>query len=135
MKKIINNKVYDTATAKCVASWDNGVYGKDFNRLAEALYLKKTGEYFLFGEGGPMTQYAISRGDNEWTGGERIIPLTYDTAREWAQEKLDGSEYEAIFGPVAEDDSVESIYLSGIPRSVASRIRQEAQPPGCPWPR
>jgi uncharacterized protein YdaT len=34
MKKIIKNKVYDTATAK---------------RISKALYCKKTGEYFLHG--------------------------------------------------------------------------------------
>lgn len=105
MKKIISNKVYDTETAKLMAAWSNGGSWRDFSHVEETLYRKKTGEYFLFGEGGPQTRYAVSTGQNSWTGGEKIIPLTHETARQWAEEHLDGDEYEAIFGPVVEDES------------------------------
>lgn len=105
MKKVINGKMYDTATAELVGSWDNGRYGRDFGRCSEDLYRKRTGEFFLHGDGGPMTKYAVSCGDNEWSGSSKIIPLTYKAAQEWAEEHLDGEEYEAIFGEIVEDDS------------------------------
>ena len=105
MKKIINGKVYDTETAKEVGSWCNAGSWRDFNHMEETLYKKKTGEFFIYGEGGPMTKYAQSIGQNEWSGGERIMPMSFSEAQKWAEDHLDGEEYEAIFGEVAEDDS------------------------------
>ena len=105
MKKIINGKVYDTEKAQELASWSNGGTWRDFNHVEETLYRKKTGEYFLFGEGGPNTRYAKQVELNSWTGGERIMPMSYAEATKWAEKHLDGEEYEEIFGPVVEDDS------------------------------
>ena len=53
MKKIINGKVYDTEKAKQVAYYSSAGSWRDFQHYEETLYLKKTGEYFLFGEGAP----------------------------------------------------------------------------------
>lgn len=105
MKKVINNRLYNTATAKERGSWDNGRPYSDFAWCEEKLYQKKTGEFFLHGAGGPMSRYAESREQNAWGSGERIIPLTVEAARKWAEEHLDGDEYEAIFGPVVEDET------------------------------
>ena len=63
--------------------------------------VKKTGEFFLYGEGGAMTQYAESDGD-AYCGGAEIIPLTEKKAKEWAENHLDADDYESIFGPVEE---------------------------------
>ncbi len=104
MKKIINNKVYDTATAKKLASYDSGNWG-DLDHFCETLYRKKTGEYFLHGEGGSMTRYAKPSGSNTWAGGERIMPMGFEDARAWAEEHLGADEYGAIFGAVVEDDT------------------------------
>lgn len=105
MKKIINGKVYDTETAKELGSWSNMADYGNFSQFSETLYRKKTGEFFLHGEGGPMTKYAVAEGTNSWRGGERIMPLSFLEAREWAEDHLDGEEYEEIFGAVAEDTS------------------------------
>ena len=105
MKKIINGKVYDTTTAKKLGKFSSYGSWNDFNHYEEELYRKKTGEYFLYGEGGPMTRYAVSSGGNSWTGGEKIIPLTFSDAKAWAEEALDANEYEAIFGAVVEDET------------------------------
>ena len=75
MKKIIQNKIYDTETATEVASWDNGYFGNDFNCCAEALFVTSKGAYFLYGEGGPLSKYAKSYG-NSWSGSEDIELLT-----------------------------------------------------------
>lgn len=114
MKKIINGKKYDTETAQCVGSWNNGCNSGDFNYCSEALYRKRTGEFFLHGDGGARTEYAVSCGNNSWRGGEKIIPLSYEAAREWSEEYLDADDYEAIFGEVIEDESHASatIYIS-----------------------
>ena len=103
-KKIISGKVYDTDTAKKLGDWDNGYYTNDFNYCSETLYQKKTGEFFLHGEGHARSKYASHKGNmSGW--GERIIPLTYDEAREWAENHLNGEDYISIFGEPEEDDS------------------------------
>ena len=129
MKKIINGKVYDTEKAKQVASYSNAGSWRDFQHYEETLYLKKTGEYFLFGEGGPMTRYARSDGQNSWTGGERIEPLTYAAAMEWAEEHLTASEYESIFGEVEEDDS-KVLTTFNLTRATVEKLRRESQERG-----
>ena len=105
MKKIISGKVYDTETAKRLAWWENMADSSNFGYCSEELYRKKTGEYFLFGEGGPMSKYVERVGPNSWGWGERIMPMTYREATAWAEEHLDGDKYEEIFGEVQEDDS------------------------------
>ncbi|MGO5336765.1 hypothetical protein ACTQZS_08135 [Bilifractor sp. LCP19S3_H10] len=102
MIKIIKGRRYDTEKAKAVAH-DERCSGS-FSDWSETLYRKQTGEYFLYGEGGPMTKYAQATGDNSWSGGEQIIPLSFESAQEWAEEHLDGEEYEKLFGIVEEDN-------------------------------
>lgn len=111
MKKIINGKLYSTETAERVGMWNNGYYTNDFNYCSEGLYRKKTGEFFLHGEGHAMSIYASHEGNNSgW--GEQIIPLTYQEAQKWAEKHLTGDEYEEIFGDVSEDDSRVSLNIS-----------------------
>lgn len=102
MKKIINGRIYDTNTAKEMGR-DDQTYG-NFSDWEETLYRKSTGEYFLHGEGGPQTKYAQQVGENSWTGGEKIIPLSLESAKKWAEEHLEADEYEKIFGIVEEND-------------------------------
>jgi hypothetical protein len=101
MKKIINGKKYDTDSANCVGDWANGYGHGDFQYAEERLYRKRTGEFFLHGEGGAMSNYAESYG-NERYGGKKIIPLSENEAKKWAENHLDGDEYEKIFGSVDE---------------------------------
>ena len=105
MKKIIYNKVYDTDTAQKMGS-DN--YGKcgDPDWWNEELYRKKTGEFFLYGEGGANSQYAKRLYANNWAESANIIPLTYKRAQEWAAEHLSANEYTKIFGKISKDDSI-----------------------------
>ena len=101
MKKIINRKMYDTETAKCVGSFSYGSC-RDFDHYAEELYRKKTGEYFLYGEGGAASKYARGVDQNSTSGGWEITPLSEERAMDWAEKYLDADEYEAIFGKVEE---------------------------------
>lgn len=103
MKKIINGKKYDTETATKIGfACGGGLSFRDFEYWEETLYKKKTGEYFLFGEGGPASKYSVSIGSNSWSGGERFIPMTREEAAKWAEEALDVDAYEEEFGEVPE---------------------------------
>lgn len=101
-KKVINGRMYNTETAKAIKFYANGGGWRDFSHFEETLYRKKTGEFFLAGEGGPMTKYSRSCGQCSWSGGEDIIPLTEQQAREWAERHMDADEYIATFGEVPE---------------------------------
>lgn len=124
MKKVIKGKLYDTDTAQLVGEWDNGRYGSDFGRCEEALYKKRTGEFFLHGRGGPMSRYATIRG-SEATDGEEIAPLTYTEAQKWAEEHLDGDEYIAIFGEPDEDEGKEALHIY-ISKAAIAKAKQAA---------
>lgn len=129
MKKIINGRVYDTTKAKELGTYANAGNWRDFSHLEETLYRKKTGEYFLFGEGGPMTRYAEAEGQNSWSGGRRIMPMTYDEAREWAEEHLEADEYEEIFGEIVEDDGAgkQTVSISVSPAKWEAAKREAAR--------
>lgn len=128
MKKIINGKLYNTETAVDFGRYWNGFSTRDFKCVYETLYRKKTGEYFLHGEGGAMTTYAENVGDMRgW--GERIIPMTYDEAREWAEQKLDADEYESIFGEVPEYDGITD-FNARIPATSAEKLKRAASKSG-----
>jgi len=103
MRKVIKGKLYDTEKATPIVSWSNGYYSNDFHHVSETLYRKRTGEYFLHGEGGAMSEYAESCGQNQWCGGERITPLSYDDARTWTEEHAGADVYEREFGIPDED--------------------------------
>ena len=75
MKKIINGILYNTETAKELAEWSNGLSSSDFSNETETLYRKKNGQLFLYGSGGPLSEYAVSYMQS-WTSGEDIKPLT-----------------------------------------------------------
>lgn len=128
MKKIINGKRYDTDTAKELGSWSYSHYG-DFAYVCETLYRKRGGELFLHGEGGPQTRYAQRLEENSWSGGETIIPLTYEEAKKWAEQQLSADEYEAIFGEVSEtgDDDKITTTLSLAPETRELLIRMAGE--------
>ena len=109
MKKVINQRRYDTDTAKLIGSADWGMPG-DFRHWEEDLYQKKTGEFFIHGVGGPASKYAESIGQNEWRGGEKIIPLNYDNARDWVEKNLDADTYERLFELEDEENEKSTAY-------------------------
>ena len=102
MKKIINGKRYDTETAEMVADDSYSNYG-DFEYWSEELYRTKRGNWFLCGEGGAMSRYSRSVGQNETGGGSAIIPLTRGKALAWLGAHAPASEaYEEYFAGAAD---------------------------------
>lgn len=128
MKKIIRGRLYDTDKAKELGC-DSYSNRRDFHYWEETLYKKRTGEFFLYGEGGPLSKYAEAVGLNEWSGGERIMPLSYAEAQEWAENHLSGDEYIDIFGEPEEDDAKQKITLS-LSAAAIAKAKQEAAKAG-----
>lgn len=114
MKKIINNKVYNTDTAKKVGMiW----IGPELDRTGwEELYRKKTGEFFTL----------YHRYNDHF---EKITPLTYDEAQEWAEKHLDGDDYINIFGEPEESDETANLHIQ-ISKSAYTKIKQAAAKQG-----
>mgnify|MGYP001661040913 CR=1 FL=1 len=100
MYKVINGRRYNTQTAKEIATWESDYPTNDFHYYEEALYRKQTGEFFLYGKGHAASPYAESAGQNASKAGEKIIPMTFEEAKKWAEESLDGAVYDRIFPPL-----------------------------------
>lgn len=106
MQKIINGKRYNTETAKEIAIYDSEYPRNDFNYYFEKLYKKKTGEYFLYGDGNALSPYAErSHAMGGVVGSWKIIPLTTDQAKKWYEKAFNADEenapmeiYEKEFG-------------------------------------
>jgi len=115
MKKVINHKVYDTETAKKRGEHEPNPYRNDFSWYCETLYQKKTGEFFLHGDGNAASPY--------------IKPLTYEEAQKWAEKHLDGDEYIRIFGDPEENSEKGAINLY-IRKDTSKKLKQAAAKAG-----
>jgi len=101
MKKIINGRKYDTDTASALAVYSSGA-ATDLYYYEETLYIKKTGEYFLHGHGGPASVYGSFSESGNKIGGDLIIPFTEADAKAWAEKHISADDYCKIFGDVEE---------------------------------
>ena len=93
MYKVINNRRYNTETAKKLGYWESDQDYRGLYHEEEILYRNKAGNYFLYGYGGAGSKYSQQIGANEWSSGESILPLEEDDARKWAEAHLDWTEY------------------------------------------
>lgn len=128
MKKIIKGKLYNTATAKLIGGDSNGYPKTDFNYCYEELFLKKTGEFFIYGEGGSLSKYH-EYNENVTSGGADIVPLSYGSAKQWAKKHLSVETYESVFGKIPEDDTTKQIMIS-MSASEAELLKRKAQEQG-----
>ena len=127
MRAIINGKAYDTATAVRMGFWSNGHHYMDPYSKEETLFRKRTGEFFLLGQGGSETNYAERYG-KEWTGSAKVIPLTFEEAESWSKEHLTKEEYELILDlPEGKEKKTVSYSLS---LAAIERLRRAASSAG-----
>ena len=131
MKKIVSGRKYDTDTAIEVGSFSDRM-PNDMDYVCETLYRKRGGEYFLHGEGGARSRYSTDLGDNRWGFGEAIVPLSYDAAREWAEEHLGADAYEAEFGEVPEDADGGAVLSVRVSAAAKARLDRLAARTGRP---
>jgi hypothetical protein len=125
MKKVINNKVYDTAKARAVANWENDAYlPNDFHYYEETLYQKKNGQYFIYGSGNGMSPYHTTIA-GAWTSGEGIRPLSFDEARNWASEHMNADDYLTEFEPDEDEKAILTIKISSKARDIGKQIALE----------
>lgn len=75
MRRVIDGKRYDTETAQEVHAWDNGRYQSDFRYRAKSLFRTAKGAWFIYHEGGAMTDMARTVGDASAAGAD-IEPVT-----------------------------------------------------------
>lgn len=106
MKKRIDTRIYNTETAKRINEYTPyGIYSvTDLKWFKEILYRKRNGEFFLYGEGNADSKYHFSSPTGGCEAGFKIVPLTFDEAKEWYKkvlnnEWLDGTEeqYKELF--------------------------------------
>lgn len=126
MKRIIQNKVYDTSTATLIKQADHPNITGGEGDCKQSLYRKKTGDYFLFVDGARSEVFDNLALENNVHDRERhIYPLTYEQARSWAEAEMTADEWLAIFEPV-EDDSLTALNLT-LSASAVSKFRLAAQ--------
>ena len=103
MKQIISGKTYDTETATEIGNYCNGLGGRDLRNVSESLHITKKGNYFLAGEGGPMSKYAEPCG-NMTCGGSGIEHFTKKDALLWCEtHDIDADIIEKYFGDIIEE--------------------------------
>lgn len=129
MKKVINGLLYNTETAVVVGYRDNGRTERDFAYCCETLYRKKTGEYFLHGEGHGNSRYGVWHG-NSGGWGEEIRPYSPSDARQWAEENLTADEYSAEFGEPAESLTGKINITISVLQSTKQKLEQLRQDTG-----
>lgn len=96
MRKIINKMVYDTKTAEFIANYSYS-NPRDFRYVDEDLYRTSNGNWFLAGQGGPLTDYRVKVDQSSWSGGEKITPLEPQEALEWLEKHEETSAIEEYF--------------------------------------
>ena len=120
MKKRINTLSYNTETAQKLGEWSNDLPVTEFGYCHEVLYKKRTGQYFLYGEGGAMSNYRkpVYGSSNAWQGGEDIIPLTREEAQKWFEKASNDDEelasdevYEREFGQIEKNDEKVDLHV------------------------
>ncbi|TWT00125.1 hypothetical protein [Planomicrobium sp. CPCC 101079] len=97
MKKIINDKLYNTETATKLYDYDNGLYTTDVNYYSETLYKTKKGSYFLLKEGGAMSKMSKSNGLSK-LGGMDIEAFSPEEAQDYLIEHQAIDVFEFEFG-------------------------------------
>lgn len=127
MKKVIKGSLYNTETAQELGytGYSNST---DFEYWYEALYRTRSGKYFLYCEGGPLSKYAIVEGDNR-SGDVKIAAFSREDARKWAEKNLDGDEYIAAFGN-PEEDEMTVLHLEPFPAAAKALLQSEKEKTG-----
>jgi len=98
MKKTLHGLIFDTDRAIKIGSYTTPFNPDDFNYWSASLYKTQSSErYFLAGSGMQMTRFGARNGKHVWTTGPDIIPITRETAIEWAKKYLKKDVFSAEF--------------------------------------
>ncbi len=124
MKEIIDEKTYDTNLAFLIGSYtyEPDEFFKDPFPETESLYQIHTGDFFLYCE----KETSFGFGDKK----EKIYPLIYEEASDWAKKHLKAEKYFEVFGMSdnkKQNDNTMTITLS---ESTALFLQQAAEKTG-----
>ncbi|MCD2175355.1 hypothetical protein [Rhizobium sp. C4] len=97
ISKVIGGKLYNSATATEICTYESGDYTDDFRYELTSLYITTRGRFFLAGEGGALTRWSQPSGNNGSTGGVGLSPLDATEAREFAEQHADADTVAAFF--------------------------------------
>lgn len=104
IKNVPGKEFYTDNGSRFCGGWTNGLPRNDFYYISEELFQKKTGEFYLRGEGGAASKYAKRCGYRETCFGKRYTSLSYEEARSWAETHIDKADYIKTFGTPNEED-------------------------------
>lgn len=90
MKARINGKTYNTETADYVCAWDNGRPRNDLHYEEVYLYRKRTGEFFIEGEGGAATVWGYEDKGGARSFGVKLFPVSKTGACQIVEARRNG---------------------------------------------
>lgn len=89
MKRIINGKRYDTETSILIGVSVSPLPQSSHSWWTAALHkTPRSGDYFLVGQGGPMTVWHRNAGGDGKLTGWGILPMNEAAAERWASHEL-----------------------------------------------
>lgn len=110
MIKIIHNKRYNTDKAQIIETAVGGDPGRKRIRWKEALYQKRSGEFFLY-------RHNLSDAKEE-----NILPLSLEEAKEWANKHMDKNKYDELFSIDTQKDSAPVAICTQLKASTAKKL-------------
>lgn len=82
MLRIINGKRYNTETAVDILALDCGIDSRsDFRWEDTELYRTKNGNWFVCGQGGPMSRWARGNRSTGYSSGSGLMPISAEEAQ------------------------------------------------------
>ena len=102
MRIISNKKVYGTEKAQEITNVRHSTRN-NISWYEEILYRAKNGAWFLKGEGGPLSHYAVDLGDGNKEGSCKLMPMSVSATIEWLEKHAKYSIIEELFFDHLED--------------------------------
>jgi len=99
---IRDRKRLNTETATLVGEASHS-YRSDFNYWEEELYRTPKGTFFIVGEGGALSRYRESCGQNSWGPGENVRIISKEAAYSWAEAHVSEDKVEEFFSDMIEE--------------------------------
>ena len=104
-KGIIDGKVYNTETASYIGPIGSGAGFSfpDFGYWTADLYRTPKGNFFMVGEGGARSPFAVAYGQNGWSASEGLRALTPQEALGYAEAHISEDVIFEFFGDHLEE--------------------------------
>ena len=90
---------YKASSRSLIGEWSNGLPHGHALFVREQLHRRpQVGDYFLVGEGGPLTQWGKAVGKGRFTAGKGLkVPNSIQEAADWCKTHLSPTTYDIFF--------------------------------------